>query len=752
MESRHAGADEASPASRRRVVRSLPGSDASVPLWMVAVLAGTLAQLPLTAPAQAEPSRDAETSTKADDPSSEVIVVTGRSGSSGLSPEVERAAALDTVDLDAEAELASDFGSVLRRTRGISLRQSGGLGSRTSFSLNGLSGRQIPIFLDGLPIELSGFASNVAAIPVGLIGQLEIYKGVVPIELASDALGGALNLRTRETFRSRAFASYEHGSFGTHRLLGDVLVAEDSYLVTAQVWFDEARNDYTIVVDGFDLLTGQVQEDSLEVEKNNAEFQSFGLSGGFGLRGLSWADELSFRAFYGDSRKGLPHDLTQTVAYGEVETGQASVGGVARHRMSLGPWIETHLALGFVRRDARLSDLADTRYDFEGNPRGQTRGELVSGGIEQDLTEWLATARLTVDVAAAQEHRVVLSAAPELETRDGSRLQPGSGEGPRSLPGFQIFSMVAGLSYRFEPRLLPVENDLFMKLYVFDASGEDVVLGFSTGEVDQSRVDFGIGDAVRWTILDFLSLRASGEWATRLPDFSEVFGDGVLVSGNGELEPERSINLNLSLSAFGDSSQLGRFEATAWGFARIVDDLILIQTGSSGSRFVNIDSALVFGGEAEALWRSPGDYLELSGVLTYEEGRNTSFEGAFARFRDDRLPNRPYLYGSGSLRGGLDGLFAAGDRLEALGRARWVHEFFLLWPSAGDPSTKAVIPEQLVVDVGLLYRFSFPLRGPESQMTLSLESRNVLDGRVFDLLGVELPGRSFHLKLTGSVE
>ena len=54
----------------------------------------------------------------------------------------------------------ADLGEVLARTEGIAVQRSGGLGSDTRLSLHGLSDDQIRVFLDGVPLELSGFIPN----------------------------------------------------------------------------------------------------------------------------------------------------------------------------------------------------------------------------------------------------------------------------------------------------------------------------------------------------------------------------------------------------------------------------------------------------------------------------------------------------------------------------------------------------------------------------------------------------------------
>ena len=685
----------------------------------------------------------------------EVIRVTGARPSSEAVA-LERAAALDVVDLSGEAMRSVDMGTILRRTRGVVVRQAGGLGAPTTLGLNGLSGRQVPIFIDGLPIELSGFPRNLSAVPVGLVGRLEVHKGVVPVELASDALGGAIDLRTRELFRPRAFASYEHASFSTHRALADVQLAgeETPLYASLQGWYDRSANDYRITVDAIDPETGRLVRDGLVVPKNNADFESLGLSAEVGLRTVPFADRLAVRGFFGGSSRGLPHDLTQETNYARVETGLDSLGGWVRYeKYRLAPSLDVWVVGGLVRRQNRLTDLAEGRVDFSGELIPGTegeRGELVSGGTEQVLTEWTFSSRANVSYRITEEHGLVLTLAPERESRSGTREAPGRdmAEVPQPPEG-ELLSLVGGLAYRLRPFELPFENDLFAKLYAYRARGEEVLLGFSAGPFENDTLDFGAGDAFLMRVGEHLVLRTSAEYATRLPDFVEVMGDLVLVSGNADLRPERSLNLNLSATAIDVRTPLGRFGGTLWGFARFAEDLIQIETGAGRSRYVNVDSAMIYGLETDLEWVSPGDWVRVDGTLTWEEARNTSLDGEYERFREDRLPNRPYLYGSAALSVGQRGVFLDGDEARLSGHGLWVHEYFRNWPSAGAEDTKAVIPEQIRIDVDLLYTFRSPL-DRATEVGLSLEVRNLLDDRIFDQLRAELPGRSFHLKLSGS--
>ena len=97
------------------------------------------------------------------------------------------------------------------RSAGVKIRSTGGVGSEANVTLNGFSGRHVKIFIDGVPMDGMSSAFGLNNIPAGLAKRVEVYKGVVPIELGGDALGGAINIVTDNSRRTRVSASYSFG-------------------------------------------------------------------------------------------------------------------------------------------------------------------------------------------------------------------------------------------------------------------------------------------------------------------------------------------------------------------------------------------------------------------------------------------------------------------------------------------------------------------------------------------------------------
>ena len=121
------------------------------------------------------------------------VTVTGKSKTQRLR---EGAFSVNAIDIRSVASSISSLSSLVDRTAGVKIREEGGVGSDFDLSINGMSGNSVRYFIDGVPLDTKGSGVTLASLPVNLIEHIEIYKGVVPTWLSSDALGGAVNIVT----------------------------------------------------------------------------------------------------------------------------------------------------------------------------------------------------------------------------------------------------------------------------------------------------------------------------------------------------------------------------------------------------------------------------------------------------------------------------------------------------------------------------------------------------------------------------
>ncbi len=660
---------------------------------------------------------------------------------------VQSSRAITVIETERARRQSADMGDLVGTAQGINIRRSGGLGAEMRLSLNGLSGEQVRFFLDGIPLDLAGFPAGLANVPVNLVDRVEIYRGVVPIQFGADALGGAVNLVTEPSYHeTRASASYQLGSFGTHRatLGGRWRPAGTSLLVGLHAYADNADNDYRVDVE-VPGDRGSVQ--SARVPRFHDGYGAWGVGLEIG-RMLDNSDRLLVRAFVSDYDKELQHNLVMTVPYGEVTFGETIIGATGRwdDRDLLGSNIDLSLLASGVRRTIYFRDVGEVEYNWFGQPVLELHpeaGEIDRDADDLEIWQDSALARLLLTWRMRPAQAIRFSVAPTFTTRTGNNRFPSSMEQRDPLTAQRdLISAVGGLEHdlRLGER---VENTAFAKAYVFLLRSEKVDPEGNFRQLDRTIKRAGFGDGIRIRLTEPLSVKASYEYATRFPGVDEIFGNGVLIVPNLELEPETSHNVNLGLQLITEGERLGTLHAEINGFARLANELIITSFSDQFYHYANVYDARIWGIESSASWHPRCLCVGLDASVTVEDARNSSSEGQYEGFRGDRIPNRPWLFGTASAYVQRQSLLRQNDNAALSWSTHYVHEFFRGWESQGQHDLKPVIPAQLVHTAGL----SYAMKGSTS-LTMAIDAHNVTNRRVYDFFGVQRPGRAFFLKLT----
>ncbi|MCG8423136.1 MAG: TonB-dependent receptor plug domain-containing protein [Proteobacteria bacterium] len=343
----------------------------------------------------------------------EVIEMTGEAPS--MATVLERsAAAVDVVETEEAQRESADMGEVLARSEGVGVRRGGGLGSDERISLAGLSGEQVRFFVDGVPIELTGFALGIGNVPVNLIERVEIYRGVVPVRFGADALGGAFNLVTDEDRHgTKGSASYQVGSFGMHRATLGGRYKDDAtgLFVRANGFADYTRNDYAIDVE---VPNERGRLEPANVDRFHDGYRAAGGGVEFGIVDKPWAERLQLQSFYTDYNKDLQHNAVMTVPYGEVTHGEMGAGGTARYVQDLAPRVRLDAVAGYAYRRIEFRDVGEWVYDWRGErirERAQA-GEIESRPHDQVYWQHGAFARIGLAWSVAAQHRLRFAVSP----------------------------------------------------------------------------------------------------------------------------------------------------------------------------------------------------------------------------------------------------------------------------------------------------------------------------------------------------
>jgi vitamin B12 transporter len=655
------------------------------------------------------------------------------------------AQAVDVIETKEVKLQTIDMGEVLAQTQGVGVRRSGGLGSNAQFSLNGLSGDKIRIFMDGIPLEYNGQVFGISNIPVTLVDRIEIYKGVVPIQFGADALGGAVNIVSPKILPGlHVISSYQAGSFGTHRIASEISYAQNTtgFFFSGGGFYDYAKNNYKVDVD-VPNEKGKLSE--VTVKRFHDTYQAGGLNLTCGIRNKNWAKELSLKVFHTSYEKDLQHNNFMTgIPYGKVVTFRKSTGINLSYQKDFGDKVSLNIYSGYNHSQRKFIDTSHNVYNWYGEViltriiPGELPNEPASHLITLDKTFY---ARVLPTWNISKNHVLRFSISPTSTLRTGDEKFAGSYD-PNTNKG-NLLTWINGIEYQFNALNKRLENILFIKDYYQKLESEAAITNGGSVTTKREVHYYGFGNGIRYKFSNQFLIKASYEYATRLARPDEVFGDGIFVTSNPDLKPERSHNVNFALHFKNSPAKKALWEIQINSFLRKVENLILlIPANDPATVYKNVHGANSTGVEVSGSRTSANDKINVTVNSTYQHFYNSSKDGLFGTFYKDRIPNTPYFFANASASYSFKKLLSKTDRLTFFFTTRYAHHFFFSWESAG--RDKTVIPRQNINNAGITYKFLID----KINWALTGEIQNLTNEKNYDFYGVQKPGRAFYVKLT----
>ncbi|WP_158233303.1 TonB-dependent receptor [Reichenbachiella sp. 5M10] len=658
------------------------------------------------------------------------------------------------IDTKVYASQPSTMIELMNRSAGVRVKQTGGLGSNASLSLNGFQGKAIKYFKDGIPMDYLGAGYNFSLVPVNMLERMEIYKGVLPVNLGADALGGGLNMVSRKSFKRYAEVSYEIASFNTHRLSLNAFYqnTDKHYFAGVDMYFNHSDNNYEVTAPVVNQDLGTIQDQKVNLFHN--DFTQYFTEVYGGLTNLTWADELriSLSGFWIDRDNQYGSRMNQP--FGASTSRQYSVIPTVRYQKRL---LNDRLTVDqFLVANTITVEQVDTlrgTYTWlqEFIPSDSRKGEITTQGSAAQTKFSLFTSRTNMSYELSDKHKVEVNGVYTSSKRVGrdslGLTLVASGRDLLSVPAYYNKLVVsAGL----ETKLIHdrLTNNLIIKYFQSNVEGVDG--DFYGNETEQSAMNnrWGVAEALKFNLSDDSFLRLSAEAATRLPEQDEVFGDGNLHVSNLALKPERSMNINA-----GYRSSTSKYSLELNSFYRITRDLILnVPYNFLFNRNENVDNVKGLGVEVDVTAHLQR-WLSINGNMTYQDFRvfdtdNAALEGA-------KLRNTPFFFANLGLNCNFNKLFGTKDRFQSYWFYTFVRQYYLdyipkdkepdgflgLW---GDAQFDApnIIPNQNLHTAGITY---YPMG---DALTVGLQVKNVFDAQVFDNFKIQNAGRSYHLKLT----
>lgn len=636
---------------------------------------------------------------------------------------------------------ASNINDVLARTVGVTVRNTGGMGSASRISVRGLEGKRMGMYVDEAPMsQLSNFVA-LNDIPTNMIERIEVYKGIVPYKFGGSALGGAVNVVTKEYPPIYLDFSYEIGSFNTHQV-SSVLKRTNrksglQFGVGGVVSY--AKNNYKMTLANLD---GRI------VERDHDRFNK--IMGGMSVKATQWwFDEMKWELIFMKTRQEIQGiDLNVREAYNH-SINYVTALTLKRKNFFL-DGLDFDFNAGYIIGKYGLCDKAEHRYDWDGKvlpPVSSFGGEQNNFASDGNNRSNELAAKLNMGYTLDMHHALNLNIYA-----DHNSLHPNDSLMDKSL-GFRanfpskMKTLTVGLSYDltlFDGRF---QNAFTLKDFLFSSHSRSIDI-FSVKEpqpVKTSKNYIGFSNAMRYKFTNDLMLKASFNSEVRIPTSEELIGNGYSILASPALRPERTSGVNLGLLYRHIKADGGLIEVELNGFYNQLEDMIRFTPDMipTMARYRNFGSVRTKGVELEA----KGDicpllYLYANG--TYQDLRDVrkTIPGTEVEnpTRNKRIPNVPYLLANFGAELHKENLFGgSGQNTRLLFDASYIHQYFYDFEVSKYQERK--IPTSMTMDAALEHSFC------NDRWTITFKVKNLTDRRIVSELNRPLPGRYIGIKL-----
>lgn len=634
----------------------------------------------------------------------ETLVVSASLVDQPLSRTPDSVTVLDGADL--EARQITTLGDALRLVPGFSVARNGGPGSVTSLFPRGGESDYTLVLVDGVRANSFGGGVDLSQVPLDQVDRIEVVRSPQSALYGADAIGGVIQIITRQGGRPSATARIEAGSRATRR-------AAAGTTGSAANWRWQAGADW-LEDEGFTGISPASGE-----TVSNDDAQEAQVSAGLGWRHRGGTD-VQGAVRYVETERGAPGAWGSDPAGRFAGVDRVSRGETARRTASLRlvqPWFGPSSR---VRQRVEV-DVADYDLTFA-SPFG-----VSESGTRR------AHARLQTDIAATSALGISAGAEWLGERATSTYITAASGPVPVERRNVGLFgearwtghpraSVTAGLRAEHIRRDALAGDPLsFSPRPAFPA---DTVVSVNPKIAASWLVSGGTpaSGASAWT-----RLRASAGTGIRPPDAFEI-----AYTNNPSLQPERSRSVELGVT---QALAGGALMLEATGFVNSYDDLIItVGRLSSASRFQsdNISNARARGLEIAGWWRAAAG-LDVRLAYTWLDTEILAVDGI-----DGQAP-APYAVGDALLRrprhqATIDAAWTR-DRVTIFTTVSARGETLDAEPNFGPSGGLYFNPGRTVADLGASLRV---LGGIEVYGRVL----NVLDEDFEDVLGFPAPGRT----------
>ena len=601
---------------------------------------------------------------------------------------------------------------VIMETPNANISVMGGLGDYSEVSLRGSFSNQVQIYLDGMLLnEAVGGAVNLSTIPLSQVESIEIWRSGAPGTIGGDAMGGVVNIRTREITVPRKTITFGYGSFDTFTtsVLINVPYRMSKFHLTAD--FSSAENDFSYKSDNGTVYN---DDDDYHAKRSNDEYRSANFLGKYStVLSNNIFLELSDHVLL--SNKQIPAADNVRTAHASLE----SKKNLLQAKLSMKP---------FLKNIFEFNPTIHHIYNHEHYE--DPHGSVGWGVQDNDYDTNSFSALLPLSAKLGKYTVVTLTPTARHESfRPDQKLQSYA---PLSCDREQ-FAFISDAVLNSPGDRLTITGNLRRDRYYSSFDGQPSSFNRVTPEAKHTLItNSQIGGKLN--VFRNVAIQANYGDITRVPSFFELFGDRGGTLSNPDLKPEYIFKWDVGGKLWMNHGPLPVYGSIeyAW-FENNFRDLIQWYTNDAGFIYPeNVGASYVKG--HEIVWNGKiFDRIRCSGNWTFQRSKVT--EETRSYYRGKELPNRPRNFGSVKVEYSIKRIvpFFKLHRKGSyyLDRANQDHKRY---------------PGRTLYDLGFSWAF---LNG---KTTLNVQVKNITDVQTFDIQGMPKPGRAYMAAIVYSIQ
>jgi len=653
----------------------------------------------------------------------------------------EQAMPISVISMNQLSGTVNSVSDVLSKTVGVTMRTTGGVGSAARVSVRGLEGKRIGFFIDETPLSEHTDFIDINDLPVELIDRIEIYKGVVPAKFGGSAIGGAVNIITKEYPPRYLDAAYAIESFNTHKISSVVKrnIVEKGVEFGLGGFYTYSDNDYEMTLP---------LENNIKVKRDHDQFEKITIGSSVTAKNW-WFDQVKFEPVFIKSRKQI-QGIEQNIQEAESFSDAYILANHTEKMDFLTEGLDLDFSLAYAYTIFKFQDKAKVRYNWDGTTY---ETESIYGG---EINKFPSDSRNQQHVIQQKTNlNYIINQSNSLNFNLVYKYMKGLPEDTlKDLAiGYQtnfdsdMNSSIVGLSYEYKGPNEKWLNVITAKHYFYAIETQLVKMLGITGveDINMKKNNYGVSNAMRYKFLpDFLA-KASLAYDMRLPNESELLGDGFVIAPAGNLEPERNTSFNLGLLLDRNGKSKHNLQIELSGYYMYLKNMIRLTGGLLQTQYENFGEMESKGVEFE-IKGDINSWLYGYGNANYQDSRDTrEFEQGSETNpnpnKGKRMPNIPFLMANVGLEFHKENLFGGKDhntRLFADGS--FIEEYSYDF----EQSTlykERVIPRALTLNLG----FEHSLKN--GAYIISAKVNNVNNATVISEFNRPMPGRNFGIKL-----